>query len=489
MRTYEPQIEVRLVKAIKRTEIIPDVPVVDRYKRLKAIDLTPYLGEAGGVHISKGIREPAGAWSVTISDQEHPRLSESIYALIEPMDLIEIRMAHDPYEYGDNDNGCRPPVVMRGFVSMITRNEAMSGGKPMRTVTASGQDFGKILQIIQIFYLNNSHVGDNILSELAFFHKYGQDGQAKLKPAIEFVSDVLNGVINPYLAKITALAKGESIGAKVVNVMTPDVTIKGTVSPYAIAQFNNVSLYQMLTSLLDVGAFNELYVEDTEDGISLVVRPAPFLDVQGKEIQKGAFPMRLYIDSTDVIAINVSRTDAGVANYFWVQNSAWAMYHDETVKALASVGSASSFIKFEYLNSQMTYYGVRKMEVSTSLLPPEYGCSDSVTKEQMPTETGKLSSWIETRRKILADTNKDNVIFESGSIRLRGNERIKAGMLLVIKRGSNMQSSYYVTMVEHDFVPFEGFYTNVTVERGTNFITRSQNDESVYRLEIDGMGV
>jgi len=162
MKVYEPKIEVMLVKAIKRTEIIPKVPVnAKRYgKSLQSIDLTKYLSENGGVHTSKSIREPAGAWSVTICDKAHPDFFETIYALIEPMDLIEIRMAHDPYEYRDVEKQTIGiPVVMRGFVSMITRNEIMSGDKPIRTVTISGQDFGKILQIIQIFYLNNSIVG------------------------------------------------------------------------------------------------------------------------------------------------------------------------------------------------------------------------------------------------------------------------------------------------------------------------------------------
>lgn len=496
MRTYEPKIEVRLVKAIKRAEIIPDVPVVNRYGRLKAIDLTPYIGEEGGVHVSKGVREPCGAWSVTITDREHPRLFETIYALVEPMDMIEIRVAHDPFAYES-----KPPVLMRGFVSLVSRNEIMAGGKPIRTVTISGQDFGKILQILQIFYLNNSVVGDNILSQFAFFHKYADENGAKIKSGKDFVNDMLDGVINPYLAKIAATAKGESIGAKVINKITPDVTIEGNVSPYSISQMNNVSVYQMLCYLLDVGAFNELYTEDTEDGISLVVRPAPFLDVQGNPIQ-GVKPKTIKITSEDVVAINVSRTDAGVANYFWVSNSPWTMYGNETAQALAMQGKPESYIKFDYLNSQAAYYGIRKMEVATMMGPPDYSASDSTKGEAMPKETKTLGDWIEKRRTILANINKDNVIFESGSLRVRGNEKIKAGMLLIVGRGNsgkardkqgrlqtNTSSRYYVTRVDHEFVPFQGFYTTVTVERGTSFIERAQNEESVYRLEIDGLGV
>jgi len=496
MRVYEPKVEVRLVKAINRKEIIPTVPVVaKRYgDSLKAIDLTPYLGENGGVHISKGIREPAGAWSVTICDKPHTvsdksqnSLFETIYALVEPMDLIEIRMAHDPYTYRDDvKHTTGLPVVMRGFVSMVTRNEIMSGGKPTRTVTISGQDFGKILQIIQIFYLNNSMVGDNILSEFAFFQKYGVD--AKIKPAIDFVADVLNGILNPYLAKLTALANGKSIGADVVNVITPNVTIEGSISPKVVSSKVNVSLYQLLVSVLDIGAFNELFIEDTDGGIALTVRPAPFLDVDGNPIQ-GHAPDSIQIDSTDIVAINVSRSDAGVANYYWAQCAPWALTSNEDQKAAASVGDKSTFILYDYLNCMQAYYGVRKMEVEISLGPPSYSWSDAIRATQADSQTSSLSAWIVSRRKILSSINKDNVIFESGSLRLRGNERIKAGMQLNISRGNKMYSSYYVTKVDHEFVPFQGFYTTVTVERGTSFITRSQSDQLTYFLEIDGKGV
>jgi hypothetical protein len=91
------------------------------------------------------------------------RVRQSLYAMIEPMDIIEIRMAHAPSSYED-----RIPVVMRGFVGMIRRSRSMSGGKPQRTVMVAGNDYGKILQILRIYYLNNSAVGDNIVAEMKF---------------------------------------------------------------------------------------------------------------------------------------------------------------------------------------------------------------------------------------------------------------------------------------------------------------------------------
>lgn len=44
-------------------------------------------------------------------------------------------------------------------------------------------------------------------------------------------------------------------------------------------------MYTMLAGILDVGPFNELYVEDREDSVRLNVRPAPFLDAIGNPIK------------------------------------------------------------------------------------------------------------------------------------------------------------------------------------------------------------
>ncbi len=487
MRLYEPKVEVRLIKAFARRMIVPDVPVAARYGDLGAINLTPFLGEVGGIRTSKSVREPAGGFTITLADKAHPKKLDSLYALIEPMDLVEIRFCHDPFDYAKANEGYRPPVVMRGLVSSVSRSEAMSGGKPLRTVTIAGQDFGKILQVIQIFYLNNSVVGDNLLTEFAFFHKFS-GSEPKHKKAAAFVGDVIDNVINPYLKRFTSLANGESVGAKVVNKWSKNITIDGVVSPYAVSSFNNVSLYQMLAALLDVGPFNEMYVEDLADGIQLTVRPAPLQDARGKVIQ-GTKQKAYQVSDKDIVSSSLTRTDAGVANYFWVTNPQWTMMSNEDAQAAASVGPEDSFILFQYLNSQSAFYGIRKMEVQSILLPNGYDNYEAQTKEQMPVQNDSLSSWIEKRRRVLADINKDNVIFEHGTIRLRGDERIKAGMQLTVSRGSGVLSTYYVTRVDHDFNPYGGFTTSVAVERGTSFIARSQSADPKYYPEMNAGGV
>ena len=502
MIVYSPKVEVRLVKAIKRQYLVPDVPVAAiRYGTLDAIDLTPYLSQIGGVQTSKSCREPAGGFSITLADKPHIAdtttdhnisMYETLYALIEPMDLVEIRMAHNPVDYATSEWDYKIPVIMRGFVSAVTRNEMMNAGVPSRSVTIAGQDMGKILNIIQIFYLYNSQLAENYLTEFRFFQKYGFEGDAKIKTAIEFTTDIIKNVINPYLKRLTAMANGESVGAKVMTSWTPAITIQGVVSPLTISTFNNVSLYQLLATVLDVGPWNELYVEDTKDGVQMVGRPAPFLSVAGEAIQ-GVKPEEVKIDSKDVVAMNVARSDANVANYYWVQNERWGWYTNEVGRLLAMDEQAgkngSTFIKFDYPNSDAARYGVRKLEVTSVLGPPDYLFADSVKKQDDAKQTASLMSWVEDRRRVLAEINQDNVVFESGTMRLRGNEKIRAGMQLVLSRGKSVVSSYYVVRVSHEFIPFQGFFTNVIVERGTNFISRAQSDSPMYFKEMDGGGV
>lgn len=485
MRTYEPKIEIRLIKANPRKEIVPGVPVAYRVSNFRSYDLTKWLGDNGSVRTSKNIRQPAGGFSITFADKNLN--DETLYALIEPMDMVEIRFCHDPFEYSKPNEGYRPPVVMRGLVSNISRSEIMSGGKPVRTVTLTGQDFGKILQVLQIFYLNNSVVGDNLLTEFRFFQKYTGD-KPKHMPATEFVQRVMAKIVTPYLERLAINASGASVGVNPISKWSEKVTIDGVISPWLLNQYENVSMYTLLAGILDVGPFNELYVEDTQEGVQLVVRPAPFLDAMGKPIQ-GIRPDKIKVDSADLVSLNANRTDAGTANYYWVQAAQWAMYNNETAKMLASIGKESSFIKFDYLNSNMAYYGVRRMQVTTSLLPNDYIPSEADKSEQAEANSVKSGNWIEQRRELLANINKDNVIFENGTMRLRGNERIKAGMQLELTRGERRdKSTAYITQVDHDFSPFNGFYTSVVFERGNGFINRTQKQMPVYFDEIDGEG-
>ena len=67
---------------------------------------------------------------------------------------------------------------------------------------------------------------------------------------------------------------------------------------------------------------------------------------------------------------------------------------------------------------------------------------------------------------------------------MSGNEAVRAGMFLNIKRGTDANvpdcflersPSCYVVKVEHEFMPYQGFWTTVQYERGTGFFNRKQH--------------
>ncbi|MBT7307608.1 MAG: hypothetical protein HN842_05280, partial [Gammaproteobacteria bacterium] len=187
MRIYKPRISVSLNKV--KNDSFGGGGFLRNLERGGSIDLTPFMGLGGSVHTSKSINEPAGTFSISFPDKMSEEHSDSVYGLVEPMDQIEIRIAHD-------HQSAELPIIMRGFVSSISRSETIGGdGKPSRKVNVVGQDYGKILQIIQIIYLNNSVIGDNIISGFKMLQKYGVDASAN-PPIQDFVRDVFTEIVD-----------------------------------------------------------------------------------------------------------------------------------------------------------------------------------------------------------------------------------------------------------------------------------------------------
>jgi hypothetical protein len=67
---YDPQISVVLKKNIGRANVGGDIAASTRFKgTARTIDLTPWLGDAGGVKVSKSARQPAGMFSIVLADR------------------------------------------------------------------------------------------------------------------------------------------------------------------------------------------------------------------------------------------------------------------------------------------------------------------------------------------------------------------------------------------------------------------------------------
>ncbi len=230
-----------------------------------------------------------------------------------------------------------------------------------------------------------------------------------------------------------------------------------------------------------------MFLDDREDAVVLVVRCNPFLDLSNGRIQQGANVEILDLTHADVESISESRSDSGVANYFWVTNSGWQLIDNQSMRELSSASAAKEYALFEYENTAAARYGFRKMEVEVRLGPNDQEYSDAAKEASALPETDRRLKWLVDRRRILAEQNRDNVVLEHGQMQVKGNERIKRGVYLRVSYG-DFAALYYVTSVTHIFTPFQSFITMVTFDRGTAFIDRAIRQNGSYLSETNMKG-
>ena len=449
-----PQVSVRLYKTISRETIDGQSAVSTRYQgKEDYIDLTPYLGDGSSVVTSKSVREPAGAWSVTFADRPQRSVGaevlqlmcvptqavESIYGLVEPMDVVEIRMWG-----GVGPKPAELPIKMRGFVSRVERSQSMSSdGKPIRQVVISGQDYGKIWQTFQVLYLAAYAEGQALLTSFNLWDMFGVEAKNVLA-APEFVRQMIKKVINPHITKFMPeyspmpkeLQTGDSIAVKHGVVNNSYQNMQG-------------SIYDILKFYGDVGVWNELYTEDREDGVHVVYRPIPALHLtrpkgaKTNKIQDDApDPIEVYVPDDIITNLAVQRSDDNVANFYWVNNSRFDLVDDLYRKLSALKDSNDTVNLKEYPNSAVKYYGVRPMYAETQQAGDEVANMGSGQDEKTQEKRqGQVESWIEKRRRLMVEMNRDNVVLERGIARVKGGlmrddgEAMKAGDYAMFRMG------------------------------------------------------
>jgi hypothetical protein len=454
------------------------------------IDVTEWLGEGSVVRVQKSVRDPAGAFSIDFVDEIQNGLNDTLYALIEPMDMFEIRFAGDAYKYA-GALGQRLPIMMRGFVSDITRSQSMSAdGKPRRTIHVIGHDYQKLLQLIQIFNTPNTPDIANVISSFPLFSKYGP--ALNVQKLSEFFAAIFDLIVNPFINGLQSA--GATSGAALLPI-TPDIQVQDAIVSVQLGAFNAGTVQQLLEEYLDVKPFNEFFIEDREAGPFAVYRPTPFMDAISRDwIQDPvtsattgvdpASPLApnancVTIHSDSIISITANRSDSKVANYFWVDAPRFAMNYGDLTQQYANYSAQQGAVPFyiqDYGNVNPQLYGLRKLEVST-----QQGGEDETNNgngqpagEQRDSNMRSFLDWIDDRRDTLIAINEDNVVLEDGDMRLRGHEKIKAGVYVQVAYSDTIQSQHYAHTVTHIYEPYGNYFTEVEYDRGTNFIDRTQ---------------
>jgi hypothetical protein len=466
--TFSPKAEIVLHKVVRRTG--PS----RLNNEIKDISLTEWLGESGSIVIHR-IRNSPAVVEITLTDRMSPINEDTIYSLIEPMDAITIRMARKPHEYN------RLPVVARVFVDRIRRKAVMdSDGKPVRAVVITATDIiGKTLQLVEIFYKTDYRLGDIPLSQFPLFEKFKIEFDQDT--AGEFVAGVVD-IANDWLAGLSQRS-GFDVPLK-INVDASLVTM-GKVGPYGIQAYQG-NLWNFLTNWCDL-AWNELLLEDREDGAWLVYRPKPYRGLDGKPTSqdpsmKDFRPAAIGVDISQIVDMDLSRSDANVANYFNV----YAPQAEHIARELLDtfyLQNGSVFTGDQFPNSAYSIYGLKKLQANSGQLSDKYITHPDDLVGAAKAEVGKfMGDWIGWRRDELRRQNIDEVVWEEGSMVLQGLETLRPGVELQVTSGA-LRSSYYLDSVSLEFKAFQTFLCTIQVTRGTGFVERIRFEGSPYLAE------
>ncbi len=458
------------------------------------------------------------------------------------MDGIEIRLSHN-HGWPRPRSGGRPPVVLRGFVSRVSRHQSVDGdGRPMRVVSVEGQDYGKIWQMLQILRRPWFGLGEAWLSSFPLFERFGIGLETNM-PASELVEQVVRRVLNEHLRGM--LPPDWTMPTEIRTECLVDEGLTSVTGP----QNAEGSVWQILSLFGDVqSGFCELYVEDREEGVFAVYRPSPALGLDGLPIQEplrapavppggvaaarnappppsqttvpntipasgsmtvvvtaaapgspasppgartaAVAPSMLTLPAEDIVALDLARSDENVANYFWVEDSRFELVRPFPLQFMAATGAQRETVFMEnHPNNNPAIYGLRPMVTATQLGDSGTFATGQPAAAQTAREQEAVR-WLDRRRRILALTNRDNAVLESGTARIAGNETIRPGIHVILGRGP-LAAPYYVVAVQHDYIPFEGFFTTLTLERGQGFARRIQANgpPGPYLIELGASAV
>lgn len=477
----QPKIQVTLVKRVARIK-----GQSERFQgSQRKIDLTDFLGDGCVVSTVKDIRQPAGCFTITLVDQGDFRqgdggrgVLDTVYGVVEPMDYVEVRFARTPGTL---------PIIMRGFVSSVRRSEGMAGDKPVRRVIITGHDFGKIAQIVRIFLradygqaFSDSADTTFILSTFRLYARTGKFGT--IMSPLDFMNDCMS-ILNAYLTTMVQYTDT----AKDIPALQLDASVtQGMVSPFTMQMFGGDeggSIWELMTSYADT-PWNELFIEDRDKGPFIVYRPCPFLGLDDKTpVVTGAAALKpvVTIQAADIISLDVERGDADVANYFWVEAPISTL---QTVSMLnvESLAKGQIVVK-DNPNCNPKLYGLKRISAQSNLMDPRWNTVDDSANAAKKVEYSQRQlDWITIRRDQLKAMNQDNVIFDKGHLRIKGNEKVKSGTYFKVQRGGFTWIAY-AAAVSHDYQVFGNFTTLVAFERGTGFLRRVQSTPSPYYLE------
>ncbi len=474
IRTFRPQCRVLITKNVQRSGVASEQAGV--------FDITPWLGDTGTVQYRKSLYQPCGSIVIVIPDRPFGinGRTDSLYGLIEPTDGIEIYMARSPEQYGWNESAVgNCPALARGFVRSIARDEKIGGdGKPSRNVIIQGQDYGAVFDMLRVWNLKTAVLGYPDIFDA--FYKYGVDYQPL--PTAKFMQ-IFVDLANQWLDAIY------NKGGWTWRIDTDFRVSEGT---HVMQGINGQEgpLWGLMLREMD-SPWNELFLEDRQQNPTLVYRPTPWRSyaANGNSLTGSYLPQgtqtitaeSVEINDRDIVMLSPSRSDADVQNMYWLNNPTAIQGLVINQVMAAAVRGENNELIFDtgHEHNDPTIYGERLFTGQFRQWPNE--------TQQNPIGAAKASweannnthfpAWWKQRMLWLHQANRDNSIFEQGSMLIKGNERVRIGQYIVVLRGNTQWESYAQDVV-HSFQPYQSYTTQISFGRGTGFWARTLNPAS-----------
>ena len=425
-----------------------------------SIDLTNYLGDTSTVTTIKTLDQPEGGFTVSFPDQLNLSVQDTIYALIEPMDMIEIRATRSPQNY----LGQKLPLIMRGFVSSVQRSETIGDdGSPQRQVVVRGIDSGKLFEINQVLFMFLQASGTD------FIARFDLQAQLGLDDAFEPVSTYMAKVVDYMNARVAKLA---AYGKQLVPQFKLVATVQQGQAWLGGLTGKNGPIWTFIEGFAD-RPWNEVFIIDEEDAPTIYFRPAPYKDLDGNFVIDGAVdPGSISVKDVELISIDVVRSDARVANLYWCPPAGATL---ETSAFMTSGTVANALpIDADYPNDSPILYGERMLQATTNLKPNEATLPSTMLPPSLrgPNDMAYLN-WTLLRAKQLEAMNRDASVHEEGTAVLNGRETYRIGQYLKLTRGS-LTSESYIASVGQTILPLRSWTTSVGLKRGMGFYNRDR---------------
>jgi len=437
----------------------------DKKRAGEEIDLTNFVEQ---IDVRKGLFDPAGEWEISLVPFQNKK-GLSWYYTVSPMDYIEIsfsRISTEPLE-----------VVMRGFVDSVNLKTSVdSEGRPSRSYVITGRDFGKMMDITRIYWLKEISPDLPLLALPGWQRLKERYGWQMNGKPVELIEDLL-GIVQSQID----LLKNNCKGIPQIKFLGSD-GILGDINQFSMTQEDG-SIWEFM-QYLNNSPWNELYIMDYDDAPYLVFRKTPWKNTRNQLIQgddstyKQTMAKTLSLEKSDLLSVDISRSDAEVKNYFFTFPVAYLATGQTAFKTAVLDGVDSE------LELRTNPYFIHKWDRDAGLYRFGFRRFENSSEYLDLNDIGTSKALCRTLNENMVEAFRYNSAYESGTMKLKGNHKIKPGIYVSLKNQAGLVAEYYVNEVNHSLSFTEGsesFFTTLNVTRGTGYLLT--RDIDAYTVE------